>query len=488
MFEHTLTVLTLPHLLAAPVDDLDPGAVLAAAEATVRQRRAAELRDLLLVARWADLHAWDPQQGPGGRRWAEGANTLVQVGGEGTPLVQDLCLVELAVARGVHHLAARAATADVLDLRHRLPRTWAVVEALGCEAWVARRVARTSRHLDSSCVGIVDTAVAEAIGGESPARVLELAAAKVIEADRAAHAARLAEQLRRRFVGLGRADEHGLRHVVARVEAGAAVWIDAMVDRVADALATRPDLVPDLPVDHDGHLTAGKDELRAVALGWLAHPEDVVALLTDTTDEATEEDADEAGSEARRVEPRRRARGKGRVVVYLHLHQAALDGNAAVIRAEGLGPLLLEQVKRLVGHHAVDLHPVIDLAETLRVTAYEHPESVKERVHLRTAGEVFPHATSTSRRLDFDHCTDYDPHGPPGQTGDHNTGPLGRTNHRAKTHLAHTVRQTSLTSWQWTTPHGLRRRVDTAGTHHPPPASALESRFARLCAERGTAV
>ena len=69
--------------------------------------------------------------------------------------------------------------------------------------------------------------------------------------------------------------------------------------------------------------------------------------------------------------------------------------------------MLLEQVRRLLAHAHVDLKPVIDLADTVRVNAYEHPESVKERVHLRTVGEVFPHASRVSRKVDLDHPDEY---------------------------------------------------------------------------------
>ena len=115
-------------------------------------------------------------------------------------------------------------------------------------------------------VDLVDAAVAEAIGGEAPGRVLAICEAKVIEADAAAHAARVEAQRRRRYVGLSRIDEFGLRHVIARVDAGDAVWIDAMVDRVADLIADR-------------HPDAGRDELRSIALGWLARPAEVLQLL-----------------------------------------------------------------------------------------------------------------------------------------------------------------------------------------------------------------
>ena len=113
--------------------------------------------------------------------------------------------------------------------------------------------------------------------------------------------------------------------------------------------------------------------------------------------------------------------------VYVHLHQGAVEGTTGgVARVEGLGPLLLEQVRGLLGHTNVALKPVVDLADRVSVNAYEHPETVKERVHLRTLGEVFPYGRATGRNVDMDHPVPYDPLGPPGQTGDDNAGPLSR--------------------------------------------------------------
>ena len=88
---------------------------------------------------------------------------------------------------------------------------------------------------------------------------------------------RLEAERRQRRVFLSRTDEHGLRTMVARIEAGDAVWIDATVDRVADHLLAHPALRrahhPDLPEE------VTKAELRAEALGWLARPHDLAALL-----------------------------------------------------------------------------------------------------------------------------------------------------------------------------------------------------------------
>ena len=44
-------------------------------------------------------------------------------------------------------------------------------------------------------------------------------------------------------------DELGLRTVIAPVIPADAAWLDATVERVADALDVRRDLVPDLPED-----------------------------------------------------------------------------------------------------------------------------------------------------------------------------------------------------------------------------------------------
>ena len=152
--------------------------------------------------------------------------------------------------------------------------------------------------------------------------------------------------------------------------------------------------------------------------------------------------------------------------VYVHLHQGAVEGTTGGVgRVEGLGPLLLEQVRGLLGHANVALKPVVDLADRVSVNAYEHPETVKERVHLRTLGEVFPYGRATGRSVDMDHPVPYDPLGPPGQTGDDNAGPLSRHPHRAKTHLGYRVTQTGLSEYVWSTPHGLHRLVDEHGTH-----------------------
>ena len=82
-------------------------------------------------------------------------------------------------------------------------------------------------------------------------------------------------------------------------------------------------------------------------------------------------------------------------MLHVHLHEAALTGADAVARVEGLGPTSLSALCALVGRTRLTVRPVRDLSSRVRSTAYEHPESLKERVHLVTDGDYWPFATST---------------------------------------------------------------------------------------------
>ena len=107
----------------------------------------------------------------------------MQLGGEGTPRVQEFCLGEIALARGTGVTATMNATADTLDLVFRLPKIWAVCETGGAESAHRPAGREAVRHLPADRVGVVDRAVARIIGHESGGRVLAVAEAKIIEAD-----------------------------------------------------------------------------------------------------------------------------------------------------------------------------------------------------------------------------------------------------------------------------------------------------------------
>ncbi len=442
-FEHVFEY----HGCMETVSKLDATALLARAAETTRSRRLAEAHDLALLLQWAEVSADAP--GP-----------LIALGGEGTPQVRDFCLGEIALARGAGVGATAHALADALDLAHRLPRCWAALLAGEVDAWIPRRVAKLSRALPLDRVELVDAAVSAMLGHESPGRVLQVAEAKVMEADLAAHQARVEAERQRRYVAVSRTDEYGLRTLIARLESGDAAWVEATVARVAEIL--RPE-----------HPDTGVDELHALAFGWLARPAELLALLAAHTEPTATPGADEPLHRAvafpadllgalREVDLSVLA---PRAVLYVHVHESALHGVDAVARVEGLGPVTLDQLQGLLGRTRLTVKPVIDLRDRVRGAAYEHPTSVKERVHLITDGDYWPWATSTSRHVDYDHVTAYEhTHGPPDQTGTHNSGPLGRRHHRYKTFAGFDARQAGAGRYAWTTPHGLGFLVDHTGT------------------------
>jgi hypothetical protein len=478
----------LTETSAAPlgVDELSAAGLLAEASSALRVRRGAEVAELELAAQWAVLHG-EPH---------DDRDPMVTPGGDGSPSLREHALPELAMARETHPATTRALVADVLDLIHRLPLTWTRVRSLECEPWVARKVAVLSRSVPAEAIGVVDRAVAAAIRGHAPATVLELARAKVIEADPEGHAMERERSRHERYVTLSRADEFGFRHVIARVTAGDAAWVDAMVDRVADILA--------LEHGHDHN----HDELRADALGWLARPADLLRLLLEharddgaadgasSTGSTADTDTDAAESEtspgnpadapparpvwapdhlARTIDllasltPRQLASMHGRGTVFVHVTEQALSRQAGIARVEGVGPMLVQSLSELLGHADVALRPVLDLADRRRVDAYEHPDALKDHVWAQTGGDVFPFSprTATRDRVDFDHPTPYVPPdrgGPPGQTGAHNSGPLRRRHHRWKTHGGYRCRQAGPGRHLWQTPHGLFFLVDHTGT------------------------
>ncbi|TDW69443.1 hypothetical protein [Kribbella pratensis] len=160
----------------------------------------------------------------------------------------------------------------------------------------------------------------------------------------------------------------------------------------------------------------------------------------------------------------------GQTEVYVHLTDLTLATGNGVLRAEGIGPLLADQLTELIGHAPYTVKPVIDLNDAVSVDAYEIPARIRERVRLTHPVELFPYGTrETHPSIDLDHIEPYDPSGPAGQTSTRNLAPLSRFAHRVKTHArGWTVRRVNTKTLEWTTPHGFTFHVDPTGTHRQP--------------------
>src|SRR5215831_18937385 len=156
-----MTVTATPT--AVGVEDLDPAGVLAlVGEAETAERRAA-LAKLELALQWCVLHpatadtgvaVWGDAGLPG---LSECDETL---GGDGCPAVSAFAPEPFAAALGVPTTIGMQILADVLDLSHRLPRTWARVRRLEVPAWKARRLAQATHHLTHPAAAHVDARLA----------------------------------------------------------------------------------------------------------------------------------------------------------------------------------------------------------------------------------------------------------------------------------------------------------------------------------------
>jgi hypothetical protein len=451
--------------------DATAAQLLDAATASVRTRRLLQVHEFDILLAWSDLHSADPLEGleeKDAKRATRMGNVLRQVGGEGTPGVQDFALPEIALACEAGVVATRHKLADALDLRHRLPLTWAACRTGDAEIWVAAKIAKLSRDLPLDRVWIVDQAVARVITTEGVTRIFDVAEGKITEAAPAIaeEAAEHAEATR--FAAVGQSDDDGMRMLVSKMTASDAAGVDAVLDALAaHVLTAHPDLT--------------LDERRSIALGMFGRLGQLLKVLLTGIDPNLDPNTD-PDSLARALaipaevldllrDPTIAARLAPQATLYVHLHETALLTGDGVARVEGLGPATLAQLQVLLAGHHVTIKPVIDLNDRVTTVAYEHPETIKERVHLTVGRDYWPWANSTSRRVDYDHPTPYDPQAPPGtpaQTGTHNSGPLGRQHHRWKTPAGYRSRQCGPGRYVWTTPHGLAFLVDHRGTRAIP--------------------
>jgi hypothetical protein len=287
-------------------------------------------------------------------------------------------------------------------------------------------------------------------------------------------------------------NERGSKTVFIRADAPDVVWFDATLDRIADGIALLGD-------------TTSKDTRRARAVGIIANPQhtlnvfhdaaaayrqaDPAGLSADMTRlvdvDETVDGEDPAGSPelpAASGSPSRVVRVDPRPPATLYVHVDAdtvRRGGDGVARVEGVGPVTVEQARRWLGHCAVTVKTVIDLAGLAPVDGYEIPDRLREAVRLLSPADVFPYASNTSRRLDLDHTTPYLTSGagddgdggggpPPGQTRVGNLGPMTRFHHRLKTFGRWQVAQPFPGIYLWRTPHGRVFLVDHTGTRKLP--------------------
>ena len=416
--------------------------------ALARDRKAAEDRaaaDLLVVAaRWADLHP--PESIHDAAAFTvPGCEHEEPIAGEGAPLVAEFCLAELGTVLGISTTAAKKLVGHALELRHRLPRLWAQVQAGRVPAWRARSVAEVTIHstpaLTREAAAFVDAQVAAVAGRVGAAQLDRLVAETIKRYD-------LAD------VDPAADPEDGYLHVDPRhatihdddVHFAGTMRLEAELD-IADALDLDRALAHGAASLKALGSEASLDARRSAALGDLARTQTALDLAG-------------AGADRQHLPAARE--------VVLHAHfDASLDGLATVFGPtgrleEGQRLVLLDQVKDWCADSRtkITVKPVIDLNAQLSHRPTTVPDRIREQVILRDRTCVFPWCTRPARGCDIDHVIPHDPDAEaegrpqPGPTQTDNLAALCRFHHRLKTHTAWRYRMTDPGVFEWTSPHG----------------------------------
>ncbi|MEL4359073.1 MULTISPECIES: DUF222 domain-containing protein [unclassified Luteococcus] len=386
-------------------DDL-PATALATIEALRAERRArrkSEARDFRLIAHLADLYS-DVDEVDSSEPALPGRERLVALGGAGTPEVAEGCALELAADLHVRVEEATALIATALDVRHRLPVLWRMVQELNVPVHHAQHIAYATRELDRDRAGLVDLELSRMIVGMSFRRVKKTVAGVVLRhlpPDQAEQKRVDAAEARGVWIAQS---EGGVTDVAAVVDAADAVQLDAQLDRLVQVLRR---------AGHAGTPNA----LRAKALGLMATPALATQLLQADlldqlpTGEEFEQVCQRAGQAGHvcgtiTVDPDKLL---PRAQVVVHLTDTTLAHGDGVVRADELQPLLAGWLPDLFGHHRVTVRPVIDQNHQTPSDAYECPPTMREAVTLRSPYEVFPWSTRKSPGLDLDHTIPWTP-------------------------------------------------------------------------------
>lgn len=168
------------------VDDMDAADVLVAVRESRRREWAEAAHQLLLACAWADQHhALEPgDEAVFHARGADGGVTE-PISGAGCPPVAEYAIAEFGAVLGESTTAAKRLIGHALELRHRLPRLWALVQAGRVAPWRARAVAERTIHapvpLTDEAAAWIDTQAAAVVGKVSGAQVDRLIDAAILK-------------------------------------------------------------------------------------------------------------------------------------------------------------------------------------------------------------------------------------------------------------------------------------------------------------------
>jgi hypothetical protein len=384
--------------------------------------------------------------------------------------VAEFCIAELGAVLGISTTAAKRLIGHALELRHRLPRTWAQVQAGAVPAWRARSVAEATIHatptLTAEAAGWVDDQVAAVAGRVGPAQLDRLVAETITRHHLAS-------------IDPAADPEDGYLHVDPRhatlddqdVHFAGTLHFEADLD-IADGLDLDRALAHGAELQKALGSTESLDVRRAKALGDLARTQTALDLYSQGHTDSRGEDGLPVARE---------------VVLHAHFDATTTQDGQTVFgptgrMEEGQRLLLLEQIQSWIGDSRtqVTIKPVIDLNQNLSAPGYKIPDRIREQVILRDRTCAYPYCTRPARKADVDHIKEYDPDAQaegrpqPGPTETANLACLCRFHHRLKTHSAWAYAMVAPGVLSWTSPHGYRYLRDRTGTRSLDPLDALD--------------
>lgn len=334
---------------------------------------SAEVAQCVAVAAMCDLYQVDQSV------LFEGAERLIAGGGDGTPMIGEFVIAEVAGALKASIGSALEFTATVLNLRHRHPRLWRAAMAGSVRVWQARLVSEAceAAGLSREACLAVDRHCAIALAQQPWARVRRQLDGWILLADPARAAEREAAAAERRHVSFGEFRD-GHVPLWAQLDAADGLALDEAITGIADTLP-----------DADQHAR------RAAALGVMArHALGQEPLPLPGHDPAC----------APRV-PRRPVE----IVVQFaaprpcDASDASRDEAGPVALVHGWGHVQLERLAHAFTGCSVTIRPVVDTSRVGAVDGYRVPDTMRLALEHRFPVDAFPYGTRRSGTCDADH-------------------------------------------------------------------------------------
>lgn len=375
-----------------------PAEVLAALRVEQDQRRDSEVRSMQLTAQWVALHPALDASCPDA--CFQSPKTLA---GEGSPLIDEFCIPDVATMLGLTCDAVGSYLTDVIELRYRLPQLWAGVLSGLVTPWRARRIAQTTIGLTPEAAGFVDEQTAWCANRLTPSqleRLVDHARARFMP-DQLAQEVADAQDRRHVTFQTDQVSFDGTMHLEADLEIPDALGLaEAVTAGAAHQLALGS--------------TDSLNGRRATALGDLARHQLAFGFDDHESSSGRRLSSDEHSEE--RFETQAPLPSTTQIVLHAHLSAVAIlrqdDGQCLTGFVEQAGGRVLTaaQIAAWCGRDEVSIvaKPVIDLHERLETSGYSPTDRIRDHVIARDRTCVFPWCGRNARRCDLDHVVPFD--------------------------------------------------------------------------------